>query len=252
MLVIDLLLRAARSRPGVRMETLWRQDFTDEGIAELHAMACWLMAEDLAHFRVHAETNDVVHIFRRVDTGKLVGFQFWRSAPMSLPGYRAILGGKLRMLPEFRGRGLHLLSGLLFFLQNKARHPLTRYYRLSIAGLLGFVSITEALRHYHVLDPHDRSPEGRAVMAAFAERAAESHYRVDPETGLIFVDIYMTPETLARFGPSYFARPAALRYAELNPGYRFNGCNVGFWFRFTPANLLSLTQAIRRKLWRDG
>jgi GNAT superfamily N-acetyltransferase len=250
--VIDLLLRAARGRPGVRMETLWRQDFTDERIAELHAMACRLMAEDLAHFRVHAETTEVVHIFRRVDTGELVGFQFWRTAPMNLPGCRAILGGKLRVLPEFRGRGLHLLSGLLFFLQNKARHPLTRYYRLSIAGLLGFVSITEALRNYQVLDPHDRSPEGRAVMAAFTEMAAQNHFRVDPETGLIFVNILMTPETLARFGPSYFARPAALRYAELNPDYRSNGLNVGFWFRFTPANLLSLTRVIGRKLRRDG
>jgi hypothetical protein len=248
--VIDLLLRTARRRPGVRMETLARQDFTDERIAELHAMACKLMAEDLAHFRVHAETNDVVHIFRRVDTGELVGFQFWRTAPMALPGCRAILGGKLRILPAFRGRGLHLLSGLLFFLQNKARHPLTRYYRLSIASLFGFVSITEALRHYQVLDPHDRSPEGRAVMAAFAERAAESHYRVEPETGLIVVDIFMTPETLASFGPAYFDRPAARRYAEVNPDYRSNGCYVGFWCRFTPANLLSLTQAIRRKLWR--
>jgi hypothetical protein len=251
MSTIDLLLRVARGRPGVRMETLWRQDFTDERIAELHAMACRLMAEDLAHFRVHAETNDVVHIFRRVDTGELVGFQFWRTTPMSLPGCRVILGGKLRMLPELRGRGLHLLSGLLFFLHNKARHPLTRYYRLSIASLFGFVSITEALQHYRVLDPHDGSPEGKAVAAAFNERAAESHYRVDPETGLIFVDIFMTPETLAGFGPSYFERPAARRYAEINPGYRSNGCYVGFWCRFTPANLLSLTRAIARKLRRD-
>jgi hypothetical protein len=62
----------------------------------------------------------------------------------------------------------------------------------------------------------------------------------------------MTPETLAGFGPSYFDRPAARRYAEVNPGYRSNGCYVGFWCRFTPANLLSLIQAIRRKLWRDG
>jgi hypothetical protein len=248
--VIDLLLRTARRRPGVRMEVLGRQDFTDERIAELHAMAYQLMAEDLDHFRVHAETNDVVHIFRRVDTGELVGFQFWRTAPMTLPGCRVILGGKLRILPAFRGRGLHLLSGLLFFLQSKARHPLTRYYRLSIASLFGFVSITEALRQYHVLDPHDRSPEGRAVMAAFAERAAESHYRLDPETGLIFVNIFATPETMAEFGPSYFERPAARRYREVNPGYPANGCYVGFWCRFTPANLLSLTQGIRRKLWR--
>lgn len=249
--IIDLLLRAARQSPGVRMETLWRRDFTDERLAELHAMACALMAEELTHFRVHAETNDVVHVFRRVDTGELVGFQFWRTVPMALPGCRAIVGGKLRMLPGFRGRGLHLLSGLLFFLQNRVRHPLTRYYRLSIASLFGFVSVTEALQRYQVLDPHDLSPQGRAVLASFVDRAAESHYRIDPDTGLVAVDIFMTPETLAGFGPSYFARPAARRYAEINPEYRSNGCYVAFWFRFTPANLLCLTAAIGRKLLRD-
>lgn len=247
---IDLLLRTARRQPGVRMETVWRQDFTDARIEALHRMACGLMAEDLAHFCVHASTNDVVHIFRRADTGELVGFQFWRTAPMALPGCRVILGGKLRILPGFRGRSLHLLSGLLFYLQNRARHPLTRYYRLSIASLFGFVSITEALHDYRVLDPHDASPEGRAVAAAFADRAAESGYRMDPDTGLVFVDIFMTPETLAGYAPSYFDRPAARRYAEVNPDYRSNGCYVGFWFRFTPANLVSLTRAIGRKLWR--
>lgn len=249
MLAVDLLLRAARSRPGVRMEVLWRRDFTDERIAELHAMSCKLMAEDLVHFRVHAQTNDVVHVFRRVDTGELVGFQFWRTAPMQLASCRAIVGGKLRMLPEFRGRGLHLLSGLSFFLQSKARSPLTRYYRLSIASLFGFVSITEALQEYRVLDPRDQSREGRAVAAAFSELAEESHYRVDPATGLVFVDIFMTPETLAGFGPSYFERRAARRYAEINPSYRSNGCYVGFWCRFTPKNLLALTRTIGLKLF---
>ena len=252
MSAVDRLLRSAPGRPGVRMETVWRRDFTDERIAALHSMACQLMAEDLAHFRVHAQTNDVVHVFRRVDTGALVGFQFWRTVPMTLPGCRAIVGGKLRVLPGFRGRGLHLLSGLVFFLQNRARHPLTRYYRMSIASLFGFVSIGETLHGYHVLDPHDHSPEGRAVMAAFADVAAQSHYRVDPDTGLVSVDIFMTPDTLGEYGPSYFERPAALRYAKINPDYRSNGCYVGFWFRFTPANLLSLMRATGRKLWRDA
>lgn len=252
MSAIDLLLRSAPRRPAVRMETLWRRDFTDERIEALHALACGLMAEDLAHFRVHADTNDVVHVFRRVDTGALVGFQFWRTVPMALPGCRAIVGGKLRVLPGFRGRGLHLLSGLLFYLQNRTRHPLTRYYRMSIASLFGFVSITETLQRYRVLDPRERSAEGRAVAAAFASMAAESHYRVDPDTGLVFVDIFMTADTLAAYGPSYFERPAAVRYAEINPDYRSNGCYVGFWFRFTPANLLSLMRAIGRKLWRAG
>jgi hypothetical protein len=252
MLAVDLLLRAARARPGVRMEIVRRRDFTAERVAELHAMASELMAEDLAHFRVHADTNDVVHVFRRIDTGQLVGFQFWRTASMTLPNCRAIVGGKLRVLPDFRGRGLHLLSGLLFFLQSKAQSPLTRYYRLSIASLFGFVSITEALRDYRVLDLSDRSAESGAVASAFAELAAESHYQLDPQTGLIFVDIFVRPETLADFAPSYFDRRAARRYVEVNPGYRTNGCYVGFWCRFTPFNLLSLTRTVLRKLSRPA
>ncbi len=78
--------------------------------------------------------------------------------------------------------------------------------------------------------------------------AKENHFRLDEETGLFFVDIFMTPETLDRYPPSYFERPAARRYASINPSYRVNGAYVGFWFRFTPRNLLSMIQAIRRRL----
>src|SRR5262249_8618183 len=115
--------------------------------------------------RLHAETNDVVHVFEH--GGKIVGYQFWRTAPLDLPGARVILGGKLRVLPGHRGRALHLRSGLRFFLGCKARHPFTRYYRLSVVSLFGFVSLTSALAEYRILDPHpapgDR--EGEAIRA---------------------------------------------------------------------------------------
>ncbi|HYO59262.1 hypothetical protein [Archangium sp.] len=101
-----------------------------------------------------------------------------------MPGGRVILGGKLRILPGFRNRGLHLLSGLTSFLQDKLRHPRSRHYRLSIASL-------------------------------------------------------------------FFDRPAARAYAAVNPEFRTNGYYVGFWFRFTPDNLASLTRAPLRKLLRS-
>lgn len=235
---------------AVRIDTLWRRDFTEERLRELHALACVLMAEDFDHFCVHADTNDIVFRFRRADTDELVGFQFWRTMPMTLPRTRAIVGGKLRVLPEFRGRGLHLVSALRFYLHNQLRNPHVRYYRLSIASLFGFVSITGALRDYQLLDPRDPSVEGRAITAAFQAMASESHYDVDPETGLVFVNIDITPETLAAFGPDYFERPAARAYAAHNPDYRSNGSYVGFWFRLTPGNLWALTRAIARKRWR--
>lgn len=204
------------------------------------------MAEDLDHFRIHAHTNEVVHVFERAD-GTLLGFQFWRTAPMELPGCRAILGGKLRVLPEARGGALHLRSGLRFYLENQLRHPLTRYYRLSLASLFGFVSITSALADYRMFDPDAAGAEARAVRAAFERLAAESHYMLDPATGLFTVNIVPSAETLAAYPASYFERPEAQAYLRTNPGFRDNGCYAAFWFRFTPANLACLTRAIARK-----
>ncbi|WP_437680703.1 hypothetical protein [Sorangium sp. So ce131] len=247
--MLNLLLRLSPHRPAVRLEVLRRRDFTEGRLRELHALSNALMAEEFDHFRVHAETNDVVHVFRRADTGAIVGFQFWKTAPIALPRSRAIVGGKLRISPDFRSRGLHLVSGLLFMLDAKRRAPRTRFYRLSIASLFGFVSITEALARYQLFDPKRRGgEEDEAVRAALIALARESHFHVDEETGLFFVDIFMTEETLARYPPRYFERPAAKVYAAANPDFRTNGCYVGFWFRFTSDNLLALTRAIARKL----
>jgi hypothetical protein len=250
--MLDFLLRFSSIRPAVRMERIRREQLTEETLRELHALAHRLMAEDLDHFRVHAHANEVVHVFRRTDTGAIVGFQFWRTAPMRLPRSRIILGGKLRILPEFRRHGLHLLAGLDFFLGNALRHPLTRHYRLSIASLFGFVSVTEVLAHYTLFDPKASDKEGVALREAFQALAEESHFRIDPETGLFFVDIYMTPETLSRYPPAFFEKPAARRYASVNPDFRTNGSYVGMWFRFTPANLLSVTRTIARRLRRPS
>jgi hypothetical protein len=237
--------------PPVRLETVRREDFSNALLGELHAMARSLMAEEFSHFRVHAEANDLVHVFRRVDTGEVMGFQFWRTAPIELPRSRVILGGKLRMRPELRRRGLHLLSGFLVFLQNKARNPGVRYYRLSLASLFGFVSLTEALADYQFFDPRaSQGGEAGALREAFVKLAAESHFRVDEETGNFFVDIFMTPETLSRYSQAYFERPAAKVYAEKNPAYRTNGCYVGFWWTFSVENLLAMGKAIGRKMGR--
>jgi hypothetical protein len=244
-------------RTDVRVRTIARRDFTPALLGRLHALANPLLAEDAEHFAVHARANDVVHVFERVDTGDLVGFQFWKSEPLDLPGHRAIIGGKLRIVPEHRGRALHLRSGLRFYLEEQLRHPCTRYVRLSLANLFGFVSITQALAEYRLYDPRAGDGEARAMRAALERLCAGSDFKIDAATGLVFVDIHMTAETLARYPPSYFAKPAARTYARVNPGYRENGMNVAFWFRFTPRNLAALARAIwatsrRRDAGRAG
>ncbi len=230
-----------------RARSVARRDFTPELLGALHALANRLLAEDAAHFVVHAETNDVVHIYERVDTGAPVGFQFWRTADMDLPGTRALIGGKLRVDPAFRGRALHLQSGLRFYEESQQRYPGTEFYRLSLASMFGFVSITSALDSYWFFDPTADDDEGRAVRGAFERLATQSHYTLDPVTGLFPVGIHMTPETLAQYPEPYFQRPEAAAYARVNPGWRTNGCYVGFWFRFTPANLARLNDTILRK-----
>lgn len=229
------------------MRTVPRGRFTPELLGDLHALANRLLAEPIEHFRVHAETNEVVHIYERAETGEPVGFQFWRSAAMELPGCRALIGGKLRVDPAFRRRGLHLRSGLRFYLENQIRHPRTRFYRLSLASMFGFVSITSALAEYHLFDPQAPGPEGRAIRSAFERLAEQSHYKLDPITGLIFVGIKVTDATFGQYAASYYQRPEAQVYARVNPNWRDNGCNVGFWFRFTPSNLAKLTRTVLGK-----
>lgn len=252
--MLQHLLRLSRHTPPVTLDIVPREHFSDALLQELHAFSNGLMAEEFEHFRVHALSNDLVHVFRQADgTGKIVGFQFWKARPLGLPRSRVIIGGKLRIHPAVRQRGLHLLSGLTVFLQDKLRHPTSRHYRMSIASPFGFVSITEALAWYRPFEPHPRTREEEALKEAFLELARESHFGVDEASGLFDVHIHMTPETLGRYSPEYFQRPAARTYAALNPDFRTNGRYVGFWFRFTPDNLAVLTRAaLRRLLARKG
>lgn len=234
-------------KAALRTRSIPRRAFTPELLGSLHALADRLLSEDPAHFRVHAETNDVVHVYERVDTGAPVGFQFWRTTAMDLRGCRAVIGGKLRIEPAFRRRALHLRSGVRFYLENQLRYPRTRFYRLSLASLFGFVSITSALAHYRLFDPAASDAEGRALRGAFEALAAQSHYRLDETTGLFAVGIRIPDETLAQYSAAYFERPEARAYIRANPGWRDNGYNVGFWFRFTPANLGKILWTIARK-----
>ncbi len=242
------LLAASRRGVRVRMESVRRPEFTDQRLRELHAMANRLAAEEFDHFAVHARTNEVVHVFRRADTGEIVGFQFWGSMPASRPGGRIITGGKLRMDPAFRNRGLHLVSGLIFLLQHRIRHPRTRYYRASLASLFGFVSLTGAIAEYELFDPARTTGDAGAIRDAVLAWAERNHYEFRPETGLFFVDIFTTPETLAQYPDSFFEKPAARAYIAKNPDFRTNGCYLAFWFRITPKNVAALSKAIARKL----
>lgn len=236
--------RRGAAMPELRIRAVACRDIDDALLRRLHGLANGLMAEDLEHFGVHAAANDVVHLFEAAGTGELAGFQFWKAAPTGRA--LAIVGGKLRVLPQFRGGGVHLVSGLRFYLRTKVRRPVARIYRLSMASIFGFVSITEALAEYAFFDPAATDPEGLMLASAFRKMAEEDHFGID-EDGLFAVDIFMTAQTLQGFGDAYFARPAAVAYAARHPAFRTNGCYLGFWFRFTPRNVAALVRAVARK-----
>jgi hypothetical protein len=236
-----------RAPARVRILSVPRRRFSAQLLERLHALSHQMMREELEHFARHAHTNDVVHVFQRADTRELVGFQFWRTTPVELPRARAIVGGKLRILPEYRRQALHLRSGLRFYARMQLAHPLTRFYRMSLASIFGFTSIASALAEYRLFEPGATDAEGRALAGAFAQVAAGSGYEIDPDTGLFDVRIFMTAETLQRYPQSFFDKPAARAYAAANPGYRTNGRYVGFWFTFSRRNLLALVRAIRRQ-----
>jgi hypothetical protein len=229
----------------VRIRSIPRAEFSPALLTELHALSDRLMREDFHHFEVHAQTNDVVHVFERCDTRAIVGFQFWRTMPLDLPRARAIVGGKLRILPEHRRQGLHLRSGLRFYASARRSYPLSCFYRLSLASIFGFTSIASALADYQFFDPRRSDAEGRALTGAFQRLSRGSGYEIDADTGLFLVRIFMTPETLALYPASFFEKPAARAYARVNPDYRTNGSYVGFWFRFSLRNTFSLLRAIR-------
>jgi len=82
---------------AVRTRSIPRRSFTPELLRSLHALADRMISEDVEHFRIHAETSEVVHVYERADTGAAVGFQFWRTAAMDLRDCRVLIGGKLRI-----------------------------------------------------------------------------------------------------------------------------------------------------------
>lgn len=243
---MDALVGQFLRSSGVRLQTVHRADYDESFLTELYGLSRSLTEESWDGFRIHAGTTTLVHVFRDVRTGAPVGFQFWRVVDLDLPRSRAILGGKLRMSPDVRRRGLHLLSALLFYLHCKLRHPTMRFYRLSFAALFGFVSLAQPLAWYRFFDESDQSPEGIALARAFHAFAADNAFEMRAG-GLCHTGVGVAESVLASFGPAYFERDAARAYLARNPDFRTNRCSIAFWFRFDRSNLLSLARNVWKK-----
>ncbi len=236
----------------VRIRCILCKEIDSETEGRMYEFANTQMKEDYDHFLHHIRSNDEVHLFEVNTRGAIVGFQFWKCTTLGSSNARAIFGGKLRIAPEFRNRGLHFRSGAKFFFRSKLQHPTSPFYILALASIFGFVSVTSALAEYHLLDPRPSNATEEDVWAAFLQFASASDFQLDTRTGLAFVDIYPTIEVLSQFGPEYYQRPEAVAYESANPNWRTNGKYVAYWFRVSSGNAARVIRTIWRKRRRSG
>ncbi len=235
---LDQLLEAAPGG-GFTLDRSTRENFDDDLLRQLHALANELMAESFEHFLVHAHTNDELHVFRRRGTGDLVGFQFWRAVAGVGENERVVFGGKLRVQPRARRVGLHIISGYRVLLDQARAFPNHRIIRLGVASLFGFVSITRRLAHYAFVDA---AGPYREFLPLVEQLTGVSNFEFDPTTGQTYVGIQVTHKQLEGYPEAYFERPEAQAYLKRNPEFRTNGCFLVFAFEFDEANRRALAQ----------
>jgi len=245
--------RAARAQAleraaDVQLEVAPRSSWTPALFDELYALATSMSAEDRANFEHHAWTNDCVHLFRVADSGALAGFQFWCCSPGRQGMQPVILGGKLRVLPEYRRRALHLRSALTYYSHVVRSRPAERFERVSLASLFGFVAIASALRDQRFLAEDTLAEDERWLCDVVQELAAVSGYRYERASGVVHVNIRPTAAQLAGYPATFYESPLALAYRARNPGFRDNGCYLAFGFPLSLPNLQAIDAAITRKL----
>ena len=239
----QLLTQASKE---LSMDVVQSSDFDDELLQPLHALSNAMMAEPYDHFRVHAFTNDVLHVFRQGD--EVVGFQFWRTVAGPEPDMRVVLGGKLRIAPRARRQGLHLVAGLSVLLDEQRQHPQSRISRIGVASIFGFSSIAKRLAHFDFVR---RGGPREDLINVVHELTRVSHFDYDPAQGTVDVGIFMTREQLEAYPAAFYEQPLPTLYAKHNPDFRSNGKYLAFAFDLTTANFRALTQGACRAVLRD-
>lgn len=225
-------------------------DVGDARLADLYGFANQMAAEDFEHFVRHLRTNHVIHQFIDVRTKKLVGFQAWRSEPFD-EGRRLIIGGKLRVLPAYRRRALHLLSGLRFFATEQARYPDATFDRVSIANVFGFATLARQLACYTIIAPR-ATLEGidQVRFDKIAQFVADSGYVLDASSGLVRVGIRMTPAQLSAYPDAFYESHVVQTYLQRVPDAFESDRQVAFWFSFDKSNVDALLSGCRERLSR--
>lgn len=141
------LLRRAARIPRLQLSitrrgTGFERSFCDE----LYTLSSSLSSETRAHFQLHTDTNDEIHVLRDEASGTLCGFQMWRFGGVAGPDVPIRWGGKLRFVTEIRRHGLHLLLNLVSLRSAKEKlGEAVQIHRIALVNLFGYQAIRPAL-----------------------------------------------------------------------------------------------------------
>ncbi len=223
---------------GYGVEELLSSAVDDETMRSLHALANAMAAEPLEHFARHAADNDVLYVYR-APSGDLAGFQFYKTFGDD-DGVRYVRGGKLRIRPESRRKGLHIASGLHVLRRERELHPGARVRRLAVVNPFGFFSLIRRVAHYEFIGPG----ENEDLHAIVARECTLSDYRFDPQTGLCHVGIIPSKSLVESYPASFWSSELVQTYMARNPGYRENGTNLALVFDADEDNLAALERGL--------
>ncbi len=226
---------------GYSIESSDPRSVDDRTMLGLHALANTMASEPYAHFLEHAHDNDVLYVFRGPD-GEEAGFQFWKT--FGEPGpVRYALGGKLRVRPEARRKGLHVAAGLALLHRERRAHPDARVRRLAIVNPFGFASLVRRLARWEWVGPG----ANEAIHPIVARECEGSGFRFDPTTGLAHVGITPTAGQIAAYPESFWSSELVRSYLAKNPRYREDGTNLVLVFDADDDNLEALGRSLRER-----
>jgi len=164
---------------------------------------------------------------------------------------KVILQGKLRITEPYRRRSLHVAAGLRFFLAQKLRYPLARFFMISVASLFNFVSMTMAVHRYIVLNQPASSARDsvhQLLYQVLREHVEQNGFTFATD-GCINVRITLQPDVVEAYPSSYHRLPAAREYVQLNPRWR-EGHDLAYAYEFALLNVFVMLWRLLKHHWR--
>ena len=252
------LLARLKTQHNVTVTTVLRRNFNEELLQSLYSIASFSVDEQEEHFRRHMITNHLCHVFHADDaSNRVLGFQCWRRSP----GSRVIWGGKLRLLPEAQGRGLHLLSNLLatedLFVAKVGHTPEVSIsgvkgspplFRVGLFNIIGFNALCSSLDNFESY-PFKTHPDMAACVCPELEQfTIESGFDFDLDSGVVDVGQCLPESVTKSLDKDFWRRPAVKKFLQLCPRWQDRDLFVAW--EWNERNFTAIEREVNRKVNR--